>query len=160
MDKILIQGNISIRVLVVDDDENWVKSFSQQVKNDTNFFEFIYAPNLQVALELLSTQSFQLILTDIMLPDSKGVKTIESITAKAKFVPIVVITNTEDVAVQEDSMSLGVEDYLVKGQHDLKTFNHVVHQAIRRSSAKLGITKDLIDKLKAIQECLSKIMEK
>ena len=137
--------------LIVEDDPNWLLLFKKKVQESKqNFFEFDHAPDLKTALVLLEKNDYQLVLLDLILPDSFGENTIKAIMSKVKYIPVLVISTLGDEKIIADAMKLGVEDYLVKDEYEDTVFFHIVQRGIRRTLAKMSTAiKDDMDGLMA-----------
>ena len=77
-------------------------------------FTFTDCPRLADGLAHLSRQSFDLVLLDLQLPDSKGIDTLVKVRAQAPQVPIVVLTAADDDKLALQALQHGAQDYLVK----------------------------------------------
>ncbi|MBA2479158.1 MAG: response regulator [Planctomycetes bacterium] len=66
------------------------------------------------AIEVLGTDSFQVVLLDLILPDSKGLQTFNAVHGKAPAVPIVILTGFSDEELASQAVKLGAQDYLPK----------------------------------------------
>lgn len=84
---------------------------------------------------ILMVDDMDVILLNLMLPDSKGIDTLESIK-DATCAPVVVIINQNDAALGSEAIKCGALDYLVKGQFDRQTLVRAVLFAIERYSRK------------------------
>lgn len=83
------------------------------------------------AIESLQTQSFDLVLADIGLPDADGfslIKTIRSMPLPQQELPIVMLTAHSDLETKTQSLQAGANDFYVKplnkeiGQNILEKF--------------------------------------
>ncbi len=90
-------------------------------------FDLINCTRLSDALKALQKDSFDVILTDLDLPDSRGLETFLKVHAKAPKTPVVVLTGLMDEAIGVKAVQEGAQDYLVKGHVD----SHVLIRAIR-----------------------------
>lgn len=93
------------------------------------------------ATRLLARRSFACVLLDLDLPDARGVATVERLRIGDPDVAVVVITGADSDDIAEQTLRLGVQDYLVKGRHDagllLRRLRFAVqhHRALARSRA-------------------------
>jgi DNA-binding response OmpR family regulator len=81
-------------------------------------FNVSHAETMQAGLELLANNKFDLILSDMNLPDSFGVETIKSILEKFPGNLVIVLTGLTDEAVGLETVRYGAQDFLVKGKFD------------------------------------------
>lgn len=105
-----------MRVLLVEDEPLYAKIVLRRL-SDTQVVDIrpVHVQCLGEALSHLSTGTTDLIVLDLMLPDSSGIETLASVRAAAPSVPVVVLTGqgAEELAVE--AIQLGAQDYLVKG---------------------------------------------
>lgn len=155
------------KALIVEDNLSWLEIFQTAIeKSENNFFEFIHAPDLATALLKVKTESIQLILLDLLLPDSSGpIHTIKEMTDVVKFIPIIIISTLDDDKLIQEAFTYGIEDYLVKDQYNEDTFFHVTQQAIRRCIAKASKSIEqrleiLVTRLNEIDQRLVQVMTK
>jgi len=99
------------RILVVDDQPRYRRLI--KVNLEASGYEVVTASNGAGAVELAATQSPDLILLDIMLPDKDGNQACQEIRAFST-VPIIMLTalgRTEDVV---RGLNAGADDYICK----------------------------------------------
>jgi len=100
-----------LRVLVVDDEPPIRKLLRMGLT--TQGYQIIEAPNGKTALELLS-QSPDLIILDLGLPDMQGHELLRTIRARNDSVPIVVLSSRGDEAGKVQALDYGADDYVTK----------------------------------------------
>jgi putative nucleotidyltransferase with HDIG domain len=66
------------------------------------------------AFETLELNSFDLVLTDIVMQDGNGIVLLERVHAQQPQLPVVMVTAIHDISVAIDSMRRGAYDYLLK----------------------------------------------
>ena len=77
-------------------------------------YEVKLASSGREALEMLAMNSFDLVLTDIVMQDINGIALLERIHAQQPNLPVVMVTAIHDISVAIDSMRRGAYDYLLK----------------------------------------------
>jgi len=85
------------RVLVIEDsavDYKIVESHLKQAKGID--FHIVHAKRLADGLERLAQEDIDILLLDLMLPDSQGLETVRTVRTESPSVPIVVLTAAED----------------------------------------------------------------
>ena len=90
---------------------------SQQiVRNilESRGYETFVAANGVDTLMQLARRRFDLILTDLLIPDFGGVKLIELQNQKGISTPVVFLTASDDVADEIRELALGAKDYIRK----------------------------------------------
>jgi two-component system, OmpR family, KDP operon response regulator KdpE len=100
-----------LRVLVVDDEPPIRKLLRMGLT--AQGYQTLEAPNGKAALELLS-QSPDLIILDLGLPDTQGHDLLRTIRARNESVPIVVLSSRGDEAGKVQALDLGADDYITK----------------------------------------------
>jgi signal transduction histidine kinase/DNA-binding response OmpR family regulator/ligand-binding sensor domain-containing protein len=108
---ITIQKPLS-KILVVEDNYNLV-SF---IKIVLEGYEVISAENGKVALDILQKQSFELIISDIMMPEMDGVELIEHLKSNNNYrhIPIIMLTAKQKLEDKVTALRIGVDDYMIK----------------------------------------------
>ena len=101
-----------INVLVVDDDVSLNKAISSfLLRRDYNVVS-VYSG--EEAFEAFENNSFNLVITDIMMSDGDGFELAEGIRSFDKELPIMFISAREDFKAKEKGYALGIDDYMVK----------------------------------------------
>ncbi|MEK0316713.1 response regulator [Cohnella sp. 56] len=75
------------------------------------------AVNGKQALERLAAQRFDLILTDVSMPEMNGIELVKAVKENGVDAVIVMLSSYDDFQFVKDSLKLGAEDYLLK--HEL-----------------------------------------
>ena len=107
-----ISGDVSLRILVVDDEENIRATLSMCLEADGH--TVIASSNIDHALEEASRQVFDLIFLDVRLGVHNGLDYISGLLTDYPWTKIVVITAYASVATAVKAMKLGATDYLPK----------------------------------------------
>ena len=125
-----------IRVLLIEDNPTDALLL-QETLSDVEWatFEFTRAERLQDGLRLLRENSFDVVLSDLGLPDSHGLETVRQLHQEAPDRPIFVLTGLADEVLGVNAMQEGAQDYLVKGQTDSVMLARAMRYAIERKRA-------------------------
>ena len=108
-----------LHILMVEDDSVTSLILSERLKSSRAVeFRTWTAATLADALEQLSRKQFDLILLDLILPDSVGLGTLRNIREVDPRVPVVVLTGCDDEDLAISALQQGAQDYLVKGVDD------------------------------------------
>lgn len=99
------------RILVVEDDTN-IRTFCQRLLRLS--YEVAVAEHGGVALELLRSQPFDLVLTDLQMPVMGGLELLEQIRQHHPDIDAVVLTAYATVDTAREALKLGALDYLSK----------------------------------------------
>src|SRR5919106_1272393 len=105
-----------VRVLLVEDDHGDARLFREMLADaGAAPSGLVWSQRLDEALQRLNTESFEVILLDLSLPDSQGLETFTQVHVHSPHVPIVVLTGLDDEITALNAMGGGAQDYLVKG---------------------------------------------
>ena len=98
------------KILIVEDDVNIAKML--EVTLSIGGYESERCDNGKKAVDLVTSQSYDLVLLDVMLPDMDGFKVIEYIDKEET--AVIFLTALQDVRDKVKGLKLGAEDYIVK----------------------------------------------
>ena len=125
-----------VQVLLVEDDPSDVfalkKYFSELSEAE---FELNDVGRLQDALNFLQTQSCEVLLLDLDLPDSQGVETFTRIHKAAPDIPVLVLARSDDETVDSFMLERGAQDYLVKTHLQAALLGKAIRYAMQRQHA-------------------------
>lgn len=101
-------------VILIEDEANIRSVYSEMLK--TEGFEVVEISDGDEGLDTLKTDSWDLLLLDLMLPKKDGVELLKDIQndPKAKNRPVLVVTNLNNEDLKNTCMQLGAKEYLVK----------------------------------------------
>lgn len=91
---------------------------------------------LSGGIERILAGDVDIVFLDLSLPDSEGLDTLRRILEQDPGVPVVVMTGTGDSAVAGQAITMGAQDYLVKGAVDEPGMIRAVHDAFEASQKK------------------------
>lgn len=90
------------------------------------------AGRLSLGLDRLAGKQFDIVLLDLVLPDSDGIRTFTQVHKKAHQLPIVVLTGEDDEELGVGAVNQGAQDYLVKGEVSSTALVRSLRYAIER----------------------------
>ncbi len=129
-----------IRVLVVEDNEGdfvlMREMLSDAVKESMVVEETILLERvvtLTEALIAIEQKDFNIVLLDLSLPDAEGFDAFHRIQIALPDIPIVLLTGFDDVTFAKDALSLGAQDFLMKGEVDGIDIARALFFAIERA---------------------------
>ncbi|WP_050637252.1 response regulator transcription factor [Candidatus Stoquefichus sp. SB1] len=99
-----------IKILIVEDDENIAKLIVTTLS--LSGYESKVCHNGKAAIDLIYQEMFDLILLDIMLPETDGFEVMKRI--QKRNIPVIFLTALQNVADKVKGLRLGAEDYIVK----------------------------------------------
>jgi DNA-binding response OmpR family regulator len=102
----------SPRILVVDDEQPVQQLLDRTLRSEG--YEVVPALDGEQALERMRTQTFDLVMLDVMLPKLDGFEVCRRVRAESS-VPIIMLTaKAEEVADRVLGLELGADDYIIK----------------------------------------------
>ncbi len=119
-------------LLVEDDDEDAAFLRGMLRRGRSNEIELNHVRSLHEALEYLKTNSTSVVLLDMNLPDSVGLKTVNALQDAFPDLPLVVLSGQDDEEFAIEILNHGVQDYLVKWEGNARTILRSVRYAIER----------------------------
>lgn len=109
-------------------------------------FDLVVVPSLAQAIERLEAQRFDVVLLDLSLPDAQGLESVCRLSATAPDLPIVVLTGLDDETLAVEAVTVGAQDYLIKGRLDGPTCARALRYAIERHRSRAELrTQSLQD---------------
>ena len=119
------------KVLIIDD-EQMITSTLVKLLNRSGY-EAAAVNGGREAIEMASQEDFDLIISDIRMPEMDGIRTLVEIQAHlsktGQSVPVIFITGYADDALEKQAKDLGCQDYIYK-PFDLRFFLEKVKKAI------------------------------
>lgn len=122
-------------MLVVEDDPTFAKLLKTILESSKqDLFQTVVADTLQNAQKELHEGTFDVIIADLGLPDSKDYATLESLSRTAPEVPVVVLTGTADSGIGQslEAVRRGAAYFLRKGNIDPAAVERGVRYALGR----------------------------
>ncbi len=146
----------SIRVLLIEDDPAYARLLRVMLNRAGLKYDMTHETCMLDGRNRLKQDSFDVILLDLMLPDTQGLETFRQAQAAAPDVPIIVITGMDNETFAVKAVQAGAQDYLVKGQADMQWLPRSIRYAIERQRAqaelnhqatRLRLLRDVDDEL-------------
>jgi diguanylate cyclase (GGDEF)-like protein len=128
-----MNGKVQIKVLLVEDQVAQVQLMVELFRLvGSQEFHLITSRTLKEALNRLATERIDIILLDLNLPDSQGYETFRQIQELQIDVPVILMTATNDEKFALKAIQEGAQDFLVKGEVDVKLLFRAIRYAIER----------------------------
>jgi CheY-like chemotaxis protein len=100
------------KVLVVDDEPE-VRQVLHEFLSSRGY-EVSVAPDGAAALTIVETDTPDLVLLDVAMPDMDGVETLRRIVAIQPSLPVIMVTANADIGITSKLLALGAVDYVPK----------------------------------------------
>jgi len=127
-----------LRILLIEDnpaDAHFLQEILDEI--ETTRWHISHAERLADGIAQLAHQQFDVILSDLSLPDTQDLETVERLHTTAASLPIIVLTGLDDNETGLEAIRRGAQDYLVKGQFDGNLLIRSIRYAIERSQTQL-----------------------
>lgn len=100
------------KILLIEDDLGLIRVVGDRLK--ANGYDFTSVSNGNEGLQTALSQSFDILLVDLMLPEVSGFDIIRELRSRGKSVPIIILSAKFQMADKVMGLRLGADDYLVK----------------------------------------------
>ena len=136
------------RVLVVDDDEEICRYISTELGR---YYKFTTSPNGKDGLKELLTGEYDVVVSDVMMPEMDGFTMLRMIKTNVNIahIPVVMLTSKADVANRLEGLERGADAFLAK-PFDLEELHMVIENLIQgrqRLKGKYSGAQQQVDKL-------------
>ncbi|MEX0714421.1 MAG: response regulator [Pirellulales bacterium] len=121
--KVLLIENNRVEALLV---KQWLSGKAEPA------FELETVDRLAAGLDRLARGGIDIVLSDLNLPDSRGLETFATIHRGAPQVPVVLLTSQNDEALAIKAVEGGAQDYLIKNRVNGNAVNRIIRYALAR----------------------------
>jgi len=128
-----------IKVLLVEDnpgDARYLEEILKESSTQQNVPNFLVIHKIRLSdtIEYLESESVDLIILDLNLPDSNGYSTLEKLYDSIDNTPIIVLTGALHEGIHVRAVKSGAQDYLVKGETSPEVVVRSVLYSLERQS--------------------------
>jgi DNA-binding response OmpR family regulator len=118
------------KILFIEDESALQKTFRDILEKEG--YQMISALDGESGLRLAKSEKPDLILLDLILPRKDGFEVLKELKEDetTKGIPVIVLTNLEDIESVEKAIELGATTYLVKAQYSLEEVIQKVKKAL------------------------------
>ncbi len=123
-----------IHILLIEDnpqDAEYIQEFFQIPGQGP--FRLAMSNRLEEGIAIASKDRPDVVLLDLKLPDSSGIRTVERFLECRPDVPVIVLTGLGDDETSLQSIQMGAQDYLIKDKLSADILARSIRYAIRRS---------------------------
>ncbi len=103
--------------------------------------DVVHVTRLADAVKLLHERAFDVIVTDLSLPDARGLDTIIRLQSRAPNSAIVACSGIDDSALALQVVQLGAQDFLIKGNLDGRILSRALQFARERKQSELRLLR-------------------
>jgi len=141
------------RILAVDDEPEILGVISGMLR--TRSYRCDTAESGRQALEMLRQQQYDLLITDVRLPDVSGIDILKLVARKYPLMPVMIITGFASIENTKEAMRLGAVDYIPKpfsAQAVLGSVENILSTPMYQ--ARTGGTHQIIYRSRSMQEVI------
>lgn len=105
-----------MKSILIVEDSTTTRSLIRAVIEELGDFDIVEAPTGFDALKLLPTQDFDLVVTDINMPDINGLELINFVRSNQRYsnIPLIIVTTERSEEDKKRGMALGATAYVTK----------------------------------------------
>ena len=106
-------ANKDFKILIVDDDHE----IASYVMNELgSWYKFDYAANGREGLSKLLSSDFNLVISDVMMPEMDGITMLKKIKGNSKVsdIPVILLTSKSDIENRLEGLKRGADAFLAK----------------------------------------------
>jgi signal transduction histidine kinase len=125
-----------LHVLLVEDNPDHADLVGRMLDTIDRPRTFVtHADCLAKAIDALKVRPFDVVLLDMKLPDSDGMRSVEAVLRMRPRTALIVLTSIDDDERATKAVGRGAQDYLVKDQLDARQLAHAIRYATARKAA-------------------------
>jgi diguanylate cyclase (GGDEF)-like protein/PAS domain S-box-containing protein len=130
-------SNADKDILLIDDDPCHAKAFEEAlIVAGDGPSSFEWDRTLTSGLERLAHKAVWAIFLNLVLPDSRGLRTLDKLLSVTSTTPVIVLGGVDDEAICKTAMLRGAQDYLLEGHLDSYAFARAIRNIIEREVAR------------------------
>lgn len=143
-----------LRILLIEDDESFAILISRVLKKLGHKHYVRHVVRLGEAIEELNHRVFDVVLTDLTLPDAVRLDAVEKIRKHSPNIPLIVLTMLESSELISAAVQIGAQDFIVKDTVTPPLLERAIQNAVERQKM-VAEKAQLIATLQAQQETLN-----
>ena len=147
-------NNKRIQILLVEDDALCAKLVQRALKLASINNSVNHVSTLAAAFAICRNQAFDVILSDLSLPDSMAHETIPRLRSTITNTPIIVLTAIDDVELAKQLLGAGAQDYIPKDGISGDVLGRAIRHSIQRHEQVLE-SQNLLREISASRELLT-----
>jgi PleD family two-component response regulator len=122
-----------LKILVIESNFEFLDRIQRLLRrSSTERFELTHAVNLNESLEILEDNEFDAVLLDLVLPDSKGVDSIQHLITRTQDTAVITISERTDNRQAIISIQEGAQDHLIRSELNTRRLSQSIRHAIER----------------------------
>jgi len=143
-----VTGTSAARILIAEDNLNDALLLQRALEGAKGAsFEFRYVECLTDAITWIESGWPDVLLLDLLLPDARGMETVERARAASPVLPIIVLTGVPQIELGDALAPFGVHDYLVKGETSPQVLLRSLRYAMQSMELSISLRRHQADLL-------------
>ena len=126
------------KILIVDDEERFRTTMSKLLIAEGHDAQT--AGSALEALETLSSESFDVVILDVRMPEMNGVEALKKIRKIDPYLEVIIMTGYASVDTAREIMTTGAFDYLLK-PYSIETLLEKIEAAYDRRLSRIHLTR-------------------
>ncbi|HAV14269.1 MAG TPA: hypothetical protein DCX06_12365 [Opitutae bacterium] len=122
-----------LNILLFEDNQADANIVTEYLKDSELTHQLTIARRLSDGARILKKQSFDLIILELSLPDSKGINTLEAVRELSDNEVIIVLTAAKNEKFSLQALKTGAQDYLIKNTLSSEVLRRAIRYAIERT---------------------------
>jgi len=138
----------AIRVLLIEDNDAEAFLLQEMLLGTSSDqpFDLIRVKQLEEGVRCIEGDAYDVVLLDLILPDSAGLSTFREVCTKAPDdVPIIVLSGLDDRNLAVEAVRQGAQDYLVKTDVDGNLLVRSIRYAIERKQTEQAMRERAVE---------------
>jgi diguanylate cyclase (GGDEF)-like protein/PAS domain S-box-containing protein len=130
----------ALHVLIVDVDSSNARLIEAALVHAGNPYQIERATCLSEAVRMLDNGSFEIILLDLNLPDSRGLTVFQQVSRAAPNALILILSSLDDEESAREAVQNGADDYFLKTQIDAQSLPRTLRYLLEHRITRLALT--------------------
>ena len=152
-------ANHLINVLLIEDNQDDANLIQEILLDGVSpIFAFSHADRLNLGLQHITWETFEIVLLNLALPDSNGMEALTQIQAVAPETPILIITSEEDEGYAINAVQQGAQDYLLKEKLDRASLVRSIQYSIESKNGEVEI-ENIIESMQRQSVEMQQVLE-
>jgi heavy metal response regulator len=138
----VMKGTVAMRILIIEDEKKVAKFVRQGLEEERYTVDVAY--DGEIGAQLAMTESFDLIILDILIPKKDGITVLKEIRSKHNTTPVLLLTAKSSIDDKVEGLDAGADDYLTKPFSFAELLARV-RSLLRRGAAEKSTTLKVVD---------------
>ncbi|OGI06458.1 MAG: hypothetical protein A3F80_01540 [Candidatus Melainabacteria bacterium RIFCSPLOWO2_12_FULL_35_11] len=137
----------NLKVLIINDNPADVSLINEYLKNEC-VCEVTIANSLYSGIALALEKIVDLVLLDLVLPDSTGFETFYEFYSSYHNKPVIIFTSLDDEDTVVRAIQSGAQGYFIKGEVSAKQIVRTLrytHEKFKNNNRELGLAREIIN---------------